>query len=299
MSDQFETANKSDTNLKNQSDGMHLIVESTYQLSTLKQHIQQSCLAEKCKFLEDCDKIDEICRRFLNLLKEEELNLDEITNIFVAACMCYYIQATTENIDWRSQFLQKAFQYVDTLSPLHLHVASKRLWEALKTDGIEFVFNLLSLSHRISIASETGRAIAICLIWAILCEITENTIEMYCFHEFHDLVKMLNEIDESMLQMEDNLRIVYILIQCIGFLINTIVFGDNESFKKAGYRNYFSYTKRDLDKLKHYLERLSSQLSIRVSQGDNHYDLRMTLIEYLKVNTTSVLEWKISKKQSK
>ncbi|KAL9878392.1 uncharacterized protein ACN2A1_010863 [Glossina fuscipes fuscipes] len=164
MSDQFETANKSDTNLKNQSDGMHLIVESTYQLSTLKQHIQQSCLAEKCKFLEDCDKIDEICRRFLNLLKEEELNLDEITNIFVAACMCYYIQTTTENIDWRSQFLQKAFQYVDTLSPLHLQVASKRLWEALKTDGIEFVFNLLSSSHRISIASETDRAIAICLI---------------------------------------------------------------------------------------------------------------------------------------
>lgn len=62
MSDHLETANKNDTELKNQSDGMHLIVESTYQLSTLKQHIEQSCLAEKCKFLEDCDKIDEVSK---------------------------------------------------------------------------------------------------------------------------------------------------------------------------------------------------------------------------------------------
>uniref|UniRef100_A0A1A9WVD8 Uncharacterized protein n=1 Tax=Glossina brevipalpis TaxID=37001 RepID=A0A1A9WVD8_9MUSC len=290
MSDNLEIVSRNHTESTNQTDGIHLIAESSYQLSTLKQHIKKSCLAEKCKFVESSDDIKEICRGFLNMLKEEELNLDEITNIFVSACMCYYIQATPENFDWRSHFLQKAFQYVDTLSPLHLHVASKRLWEALKTDGIEFVFNVLCLSHRISIASETGRAIAICLIWAILCEITENNVEMYCFHEFHDLIKMLNEIDQSMLQMEDNLRIVYILIQCVGFLVSVIVFGNNESFKKAGYRKYFSYTKRDLDKLKHYLEGLNSQLNMRINQGDNHYDLRMTMAEYLKMNIINVLE---------
>lgn len=67
-------------------------------------------------------KFEQICKTFITLLKNNDLNLDEITNIFVAACMCYYVNATPENLEWRSQFLQKSFQYVDTLSPMHVCV---------------------------------------------------------------------------------------------------------------------------------------------------------------------------------
>lgn len=100
---------------------------------------------------------------------------------------------------------------------------------------------------------------------------------MCSFREFSELVKMLNELDDEMLQMEDNISIVYILVQCIGFLINAIVYGQNDDFKKAGYRNYFSYTKRELEKLKKYAERLTNLLKINISGADNYFELRMTV----------------------
>lgn len=100
---------------------------------------------------------------------------------------------------------------------------------------------------------------------------------MYCFHEFNELMKILNELDDQLLLKEDNIRVVYILIQSIGFLVNAIVFGQNEDFKKAGYRNYFSYTKRELEKLKKYAERLSNLLKINISAAENNYELRMTV----------------------
>lgn len=156
-------------------------------------------------------------------------------------------------------------------------MATKRLWDALKTDDIDFVFNVIAICHQISIASETGRAIAICLIWTILFNITETNIQMYCFHELSELIKILNELDDQLLIKEDNTRIVYILIQSIGFLVNAIVFGQNKDFEKAGYRNYFSYTKRELEKLKDYAEHLAKLWKIDISVAQNNYDLRMTV----------------------
>lgn len=87
---------------------------------------------------------------------------------------------------------------------------------------------------------------------------------------------MLNEIDDEVLQMEDTIPLVYILVQCLGFLINVIVFGKNDNFKKAGYGNYFSYTQHDLEKLKQYVEHLTSLLKINIS-GDNNFELKMTV----------------------
>lgn len=87
---------------------------------------------------------------------------------------------------------------------------------------------------------------------------------------------MLNELDDEVLQMEENIRIFYIIVHCVGFIINAVVFGKNEDFIKAGYRNYFSYKQRDLLNLKKYAERLTSLLKISIS-GDDNYELKMTV----------------------
>lgn len=173
-------------------------------------------------------------------------------------------------------------------------MATRRLWYAFQKDCIDFVFNILTLSHLISLASETGRAIAICLVWTVLCEITETEAEMCCFHEFSEFMKMLNELDDEMLQTESNIGIVYILVQCLGFLINSVVFGKNDDLKKAGYRNYFSYTKRDLEKLKKLSEKLTGLLKVNIS-GDNNFELKMTvsqkkIIQMIKIHTKSIID---------
>ncbi|XP_023304447.2 uncharacterized protein LOC111686321 [Lucilia cuprina] len=286
-----------DDEFKDKNDGMHLIVETSYSLSNLQQYMSQTCLADKCQFLQHSEDIEEICKQFFDLLKNNELNLDEITNLFVAASMVYFINATPENFEWRYHLLQKTFQYVDTLSPIHLHVATKRLWEAFKMETIEFVFNILTISHHISLASETGRAIAICLVWTLICEIMETEIQMYTFHEFSELIKMLKELDDEVLQEEEHIRIVYAMVQCLGFIINAVVYGKNDDLKKAGYRNYFSYSQRELEKLKKYAERLTSLLKINIS-GDNNFELRMTITEYININIIGILQEKISEMQS-
>ncbi|XP_037814544.1 uncharacterized protein LOC119605482 [Lucilia sericata] len=282
---------------KDKNDGMHLIVETSYSLSTLQEFMNQTCLADKCEFLQHTEDIEEICKKFRNLLINQELNLDEITNLFVAASMIYFINATPENFEWRSHLLQKTFQYVDTLSPMHLHVATKRLWNAFQTEGIEFVFNILTISHHISLTSETGRAIAICLVWTLICEITETEIQMCSFHKFSELIKMLEELDDELLQEEEHIRIVFVLVQCLGFVINAVVYGKNDDLKKAGYSSYFSYTQRELEKLKKYAERLTSLLKINIS-GDNNFELRMTITEYININIIGILQEKISEMQT-
>lgn len=45
---------------KDKNDGMHLIVEISYSLTTLQEYVKQSCLAEKCKFLQDTNDIEEV-----------------------------------------------------------------------------------------------------------------------------------------------------------------------------------------------------------------------------------------------
>ncbi|KAM7349163.1 uncharacterized protein ACRADG_008212 [Cochliomyia hominivorax] len=291
----METINTEE--FKDKSDGMHLIVEVSYSLSTLQEYVKQSCLAHKCDFMQNAADVEEICREFIDILRQNDLNLDEITSLFVVACMIYFVDATPENFEWRSHLLQKTFQYVDTLKPQHIHVATKRLWKDLQTEGIEFVFNILTISHQISLASETGRAIAICLIWRLICEITETDMEMYCFLEFSELTKMVQELDDEPLQMEDCIRVVYTLVHCLGFLINAVVFGKNDDLKKAGYRTYFSYTQRDLEKLKKYAEHLTSLLKINIS-GDNYFELKMTITEYINVNIIGILQEKISDMQT-
>ncbi|XP_065364033.1 uncharacterized protein LOC135957249 [Calliphora vicina] len=285
------------TNVKNKNDGMHLIVEICYSLPRLREVMKQSCLADKCDFLQNSEDVEEICKQFNNLLKNNELNLDEITSLFVAAGIIYFVNATPENFEWRSHLLQKTFQYVDTLSPMHLNLATQRIWDAFQTEGMEFVFNILTISHHISLASETGRAIAICLVWKLVCEITETTTDMCSFHEFSELIIMIDELDNETLQEEDNIRIVYVLVQSFGFLINAIVYGKNDDLKKAGYRNYFSYTQRELEKLKKYGEHLTSLLKINIL-GDNNFELKMTIIEYIKVNIIGILQEKISEMQT-
>ncbi|XP_019894666.2 uncharacterized protein LOC101890792 isoform X2 [Musca domestica] len=199
----------------------------------------------------------------------------------------------------KSSCLTEKCQFIEETDEIQeLHVATKRLWDALKTDDIDFVFNVIAICHQISIASETGRAIAICLIWTILFNITETNIQMYCFHELSELIKILNELDDQLLIKEDNTRIVYILIQSIGFLVNAIVFGQNKDFEKAGYRNYFSYTKRELEKLKDYAEHLAKLWKIDISVAQNNYDLRMTISEYIELNIVGALQEKIAEMQT-
>lgn len=109
-----------------------------------------------------------------------------------------------------------------------------------------------------------------------MCEITETKIDMFCFLEFNELSKMLKGLDKEVLQMEENICLVYILVQCLGFLINAVVFGKNDDFKKAGYRNYFSYTQRELENLRKHAESLTSILKINIA-GDNYFELKMTV----------------------
>lgn len=47
---------------------------------------------------------------------------------------------------------------------------------------------------------------------------------------------MLKEIDTEFLQSEAAILNVYILVQVIGFLINSIVYRKNDDFLKAGYK---------------------------------------------------------------
>ncbi|KAI8128079.1 hypothetical protein CVS40_2525 [Lucilia cuprina] len=197
--------------------------------------------------------IEKICKNFRNLLENYELNLDEITSLFVAASMTYFINATPENFEWRSHLLQKTFQY--------LHVATKRLWNAFQTEGIEFVFNILTISHHISLTSETGRAIAICLVWTLISEITETEIQMCSFHEFSELIKMLEELDDELLQEEEH--------------IVSFMFGEVEKI----------------------WERLTSLLKINIS-GDNNFELRMTITEYININIIGILQEKMSEMQT-
>lgn len=157
-----------------------------------------------------------------------------------------------------------------------LHTATKRFRNAFQIDPTDFGLKILTFCHHISLASETGRAIAICLMWTVLSEINETEIELYSFHNLSELIKMLNELDDEILQMEENIRIVYILVQCVSFIINAIVFGRNGDLEKAGYRNYFSYKKRELEKLKKIMEKLAGLLRVNVS-GDNNFELKMTV----------------------
>lgn len=62
----------------------------------------------------------QICKEFFTILKNNELNLDEITILFVVASMIYFINATPENFECRTHLLMKTFQYVDTLKPQHV-----------------------------------------------------------------------------------------------------------------------------------------------------------------------------------
>lgn len=45
---------------KSKDDGMHLIIEPGYSLTTLKEFVKSSCLAEKCQFIDEIDEIHEV-----------------------------------------------------------------------------------------------------------------------------------------------------------------------------------------------------------------------------------------------
>lgn len=53
-------------------------------------------------------------------LLNSELNLDEITSLFVIVGTLYFVEATPLNMEWRTQLLQRTFNYTDTLSPMHV-----------------------------------------------------------------------------------------------------------------------------------------------------------------------------------
>lgn len=53
--------------LKNTNNGMHLIVEISYSLSRLREFMKQSCLADKCEFLQHSEDIEEV-KMILNAL---------------------------------------------------------------------------------------------------------------------------------------------------------------------------------------------------------------------------------------
>lgn len=95
---------------------------------------------------------------------------------------------------------------------------------------------------------------------------------------------MLHVIDDEVLQMEDSTQVVYILVQCIGFLTNSIVFGQNDEFKKGGYRTCFTYSVKDLRKLIEWAESLSNTLKVSVSKTKTYWDLRMAVSEIRNIN---------------
>lgn len=51
---------------KVKNDGMYLIVEIPFSLDNLKGFIAQTCLAERCDFLERSEDVEEVCSTYLN-----------------------------------------------------------------------------------------------------------------------------------------------------------------------------------------------------------------------------------------
>ncbi|XP_053949004.1 uncharacterized protein LOC128857316 [Anastrepha ludens] len=278
-----------------EKDGMELIIEPGYTWDELRENIANSCLKKKCDFLlQDDLKIEDRYKKILDLLNAE-LNLDEITSLFVIAGTLYFIEARPENMEWRTLLLQKTFNYTDTLSPMHLHLATKRLWTNLKKKDTD-VFNILELCNQMVIISETARAISICLMWTILSEITETPSEMYCFRQFSKLLEMLNNIDSETLQEEENTKIVYILVRVLSYLINvTLCDAQNEDIIKAGYRMYFKYTSPFLKKLHEWCENFKKTIDScpKPKQNQTDWDLRMMITEHISFNIINVLQDRI------
>uniref|UniRef100_W8AKY0 Uncharacterized protein n=3 Tax=Ceratitis capitata TaxID=7213 RepID=W8AKY0_CERCA len=198
-------------------------------------------------------------------------------------------------MEWRVQLLQKTFNYTDTLSPMHLHLATKRLWTCLKKKDSD-VFNILELCNQMVIISETARAISICLMWTILAEITETSSEMYCFRQFTKLLDMLNNIESETLQEEENTKIVYILVRVLSYLINvTLCDTQNEDIIKAGYRMYFKYTPAFLKKVLEWCENFKKTIDScpKPKQIQADWGLRMMIAEHISFNIINVLQDKI------
>lgn len=67
-------------------------------------------------------------------------------------------------------------------SVLQIHFITEHLWKHLKKDeNLNSVLNIISICNQIALASETGLAVALCLMWAIMCEISDTKTEMFCF----------------------------------------------------------------------------------------------------------------------
>lgn len=278
-----------------ENDGVGLIIEPGYTWSELRENVMNSCLKKKCHIILDGDrKTEEVYKKILDLLNSE-LNLDEITSLFVIVGKLYFIEATPLNMEWRTQLLQKTFNYTDTLSPMHLHLATKRLWTSLKNKETD-VFNILELCNQMVIISETARAISICLMWTILSEITETSSEMYSFRQFMRLLEMLNNIESETLQEEENTKIVYILVRVLSYLIN-VTFCDtqNEDIIKAGYRMYFKYTSSFLKQLLNWCENFKKTIDScpKPKQIQTDWDLRMMITEHISFNIIDVLQDRI------
>lgn len=171
-----------------ENDGVGLIIEPGYSWNELRDNVMNSCLKKKFHILLDGDsKTEEVYRKIMDLLNSE-LNLDEITSLFVIVGTLYFVEATPLNMEWRTQLLQRTFNYTDTLSPMHLHLATKRLWTSLKKKETD-VFNILALCNQMVIISETARAISVCLMWTIISEITDTPSEMYCFRQVRKFIR--------------------------------------------------------------------------------------------------------------
>lgn len=81
---------------------------------------------------------------------------------------------------------------------------------------------------------------------------------------------------------------MYLIVQIVDFLINTIVFGtDKVSLMEAGYKRYFFYKLDDLEKLVNWIDEDFKNIKITREESSPNYNLWF-LVSQSKANQCSV-----------
>lgn len=274
-------------------DNFDIIEESTLKLSNLLSFHEKSPLTNMCKldFVNlsaeqiTSKEIAQICKTFEKLLLDD-LTFDQLSALFVANSITYLLSRNFLDFECRTELLNKTFRYSNTLDPLHLHIAAKRLHENISSKS-----NLLFLCKNICFTNETGHAISLCLVWAMFLETLDKKIQMYCFHLLSTIKELVANIDiNQMLSKKETSAKANFIFQLISILVSSIISRSNEKLKEAGYAEYFEYNLDDIHLLKDWAQTINQGIVLSFKGTNTNYDLVMAIKETITYNIVALLD---------
>lgn len=266
--------------------------ESPLKPSVLLSYLEKSPIANMIK-LDITDQITKdlnskeitkICKSLEKLLLEE-LSFEQLSGLIVASSITYLLSRNFHDFECRTELLHRTFRYSNTLDPVHLHVAAKSLHSNISSSS-----NLLLLCKNICFTSETGNAIAMCLVWAMFLESLGKEIKMYCFHQFSSILELVADLDFNQMLNNNDSDKVDLLFQLISILVCGIICRPNEELKKAGYAKYFNYERDDVQSLKNWAFKVNENIFITFNGGSVNFELVMAIKETIAYSIIALLD---------